>query len=228
MTQDQLKRAAAQAALDLVLPQLTGTSVLGIGTGSTTAYFIDALAPYKDRFAGAVASSSGSADKLHALNIPQLDLNDLDHVDFYIDGADEATAELQLIKGGGAALTREKIIADVATTFVCIVDASKCVSTLGKFPLPVEVIPLARNHVARQLQRIGGRPIHRTGVVTDNGGHILDVHDLVIQNPLAVEAEINQFTGVITNGLFARRPADILLVATGDGIKTVQRPQGPL
>ena len=209
MKQDQLKQAVAQAALAYVLPRMQEHSVLGVGTGSTANFFIDALAPHKDRFAGAVASSQASAAKLRAHGITLFDLND---VDLYIDGADESTPRLELIKGGGAALTQEKIIAYAADTFVCMVDESKWVEQLGRFPLPVEVVPQARNRAAKALAALGGKPVYREGVVTDNGGHILDVHDLVIQTPLAVEAEINQFTGVITNGLFARRPADVVIV----------------
>ncbi len=224
MTPNQLKQAAAQAALHHVLPHLRPDSILGVGTGSTTDFFIDGLAQHRDRFRGAVASSSTSAEKLRHHGIALFDLNTLDCLDFYIDGADESTPRLELIKGGGAALTQEKIIAAVAQTFLCIADDRKWVAQLGQFPLPVEVIPLARNHVARELQRLGGTPVYREGVVTDNGGHILDVHDLSITDPQALELQINQITGVITNGLFAHRPADLLFLSAGTGVKTIKRP----
>ena len=226
MTQDELKQAVARAAVDYIAPKLYKDDIIGVGTGSTTNFFIDYLADIKDFFAGAVASSSGSADKLHALNIPQLDLNDLDHVDFYIDGADESNGRLELIKGGGAALTREKIIAAAARRFICIADESKLVDCLGRFPLPVEVIPMARNLVALELSRLGGRPVHRTGVVTDNGNHILDVHDLAIEQARDLETRINQITGVVTAGLFAHRPADVLLLGTASGVRRIDRPAG--
>lgn len=224
MTQDELKRAVAQAALDYVLPQLTTESVVGIGTGSTANYFIDLLAEHKGRFYATVASSSASAHRLQQHGISTLDLNDVEQVAFYVDGADEATAELALIKGGGAALTQEKIVAAVAQTFVCIADQSKWVSRLGRFPLPVEVIPMARNYVARELSKLGGRPVYRPGVVTDNGGHIVDVHDLQIDNPLALEHAINQITGVISNGLFASRSADVLLLSKSGGVALIKKP----
>lgn len=224
MTPNQLKQAAAQAALHHVLPHLRPDSVLGIGTGSTADFFIDGLAQHRGKFRGAVASSSASADRLRQHGIALFDLNTLDTLDFYIDGADESTPRLELIKGGGAALTQEKIIAAVATTFLCIADDRKWVEQLGRFPLPVEVIPLARNYVARELKRLGGKPEYREGVVTDNGGHILDVHDLAINNPQTLELQINQITGVITNGLFAKRPADLLFLSSGTGVKTIRRP----
>lgn len=224
MTPNQLKQAAAQAALQHVLPHLRPDSILGIGTGSTADFFIDELAQHREKFRGAVASSFASAEKLRQHGIALFDLNTLDRLDFYIDGADETTPRLELIKGGGAALTQEKIIAAVAQTFLCIADDRKWVEQLGQFPLPVEVIPLARNYVARELQRLGGRPVYRDGVVTDNGGHILDVHDLTIQDPQTLELQINQITGVITNGLFARRPADLLFLSTETGVKTIKRP----
>lgn len=224
MKQDQLKQAVAQAALAYVLPRMQEHSVLGVGTGSTANFFIDALAPHKDRFAGAVASSQASAAKLRAHGITLFDLNDVEDLPVYVDGADETTAELMLIKGGGAALTQEKIIAYAADTFVCMVDESKWVEQLGRFPLPVEVVPQARNRAAKALAALGGKPVYREGVVTDNGGHILDVHGLHISNPRALEQSINQIPGVISNGLFAVRPADVLLLGTAKGVQTLHRP----
>ncbi|MCR6652893.1 MAG: ribose-5-phosphate isomerase RpiA [Cellvibrionaceae bacterium] len=224
MNQNQLKLAVAQAALDWVLPHLHSASVLGIGTGSTANFFIDLLAAHKDRFAAAVASSNASAERLRGLGIEVRDLNEVDEIGFYIDGADEADPELALIKGGGAALTQEKIVAAVAQTFICIADQSKRVAVLGKFPLPVEVVPLARSYVARELVKLGGRPVYRQGVVTDNGCQILDVHDLQITDPEALELRINQIVGVVTNGLFALRRADILLLGTDSGIEVIKRP----
>lgn len=223
MNQNQLKQAVAQAALDWVLPRLDSTSILGIGTGSTANFFIDLLAAHKHRFAAAVASSNASSERLHSHGIEVRDLNNVTDVGFYVDGADEVDPQLALIKGGGAALTQEKIVAAVARTFVCIADQSKRVNTLGKFPLPVEVIPLARNYVARELARLGGRPVYRNGVVTDNGCRILDVHDLQITDPEALETRINQIVGVVTNGLFALRRADVLLLATEQGIQVTER-----
>lgn len=224
MTQNELKQAVAQAALDYVLPQLTANSVIGIGTGSTANFFIDLLARHKDRFQAAVASSSASTDRLQQHGITVVELNNVEHIQFYVDGADETNADLALIKGGGAALTQEKIVAAVAETFVCIADHSKWVSTLGQFPLPVEVIPMARNYVARELSKLGGRPIYRQGVVTDNGGHILDVHELQIDQPVALEQSVNQIAGVISNGLFAARGADVLLLGKDDGVATIRKP----
>lgn len=224
MTQDELKHAVAQAALDYVLPNIRPASVIGIGTGSTANFFIDLLAAHKDRFHGTVASSSASAQRLHHLNIAVLDLNEVEQIQFYIDGADEANADLALIKGGGAALTQEKIVAAVADCFVCIADQSKWVSTLGQFPLPVEVIPMARNYVARELRKLGGRPVAREGVVTDNGGHILDVYDLPIHQPIALEQTINQIAGVVTNGLFAARGADVLFLGKSEGVDCIKKP----
>ena len=224
MTQDELKRAVAQAALDHVLPHISPASVIGIGTGSTANFFIDLLAAHKHRFHGAVASSSASARRLQKFDIPVLDLNDVEDIAFYIDGADETNADLALIKGGGAALTQEKIVAAVAGCFICIADQSKWVDTLGQFPLPVEVIPMARNYVARELRKLGGRPVARDGVVTDNGCHILDVHDLRIEQPIALEQTINQIAGVVTNGLFAARGADVLFLGKSDGIACIKKP----
>lgn len=224
MNQNQLKQAVAQAALDWVLPHLDNTSVLGVGTGSTANFFIDLLAQHKDRFAATVASSKVSTERLRGHGIEVRDLNDVDEIGFYIDGADEADPELALIKGGGAALTQEKIVAAAARTFICIADQSKQVAVLGKFPLPVEVIPLARSYVARELVKLGSRPVYRSGVLTDNGCHILDVHDLQIDDPEALEIRINQIVGVVTNGLFAVRRADILLLGTDHGVQVIQRP----
>nr|VFK67679.1 MAG: ribose-5-phosphate isomerase [Candidatus Kentron sp. UNK]VFK72923.1 MAG: ribose-5-phosphate isomerase [Candidatus Kentron sp. UNK] len=218
MSQDQNKQSAARAALEYIE---TG-SVIGIGTGTTANYFIDALADIRHRIEGTVASSKASADYLKSHGIPVLDLNGVDEVSVYVDGADEATKHLYLIKGGGGALTREKIVADVARRFVCVADASKLVDVLGKFPLPLEVIPMARSHVARQIVKMGGKPAWRSGFTTDNGNIILDAHNLSIIDPLALEAELNQIPGIVTNGLFARRPADVLLLGADGGVRTIQ------
>ncbi|WP_281645680.1 ribose-5-phosphate isomerase RpiA [Parendozoicomonas sp. Alg238-R29] len=221
MTQDELKQAVAQAALDYILPHLESDMIIGIGTGSTANCFIDALAEVKDRFDGAVASSEASAERLKSHGIPVYDLNSISELRFYIDGADESNDHLQLIKGGGAALTREKIVAAVAEEFICIADESKMVDVLGTFPLPVEVIPMARSHVARELVRLGGDPAYREGVVTDNGNIILDVWNMAITDPVGIEQSINQITGVVTNGLFANRAANVLMLGTKDGVKTI-------
>lgn len=223
MTQDELKQAVAQAAVDLLRPNLEDTSVIGVGTGSTANYFIDALAKYKDYFDGAVASSEATAERLKSHGIEVYDLNHVANLDYYVDGADEANRHLELIKGGGAALTREKIVAAVARTFVCIADDSKLVTTLGAFPLPVEVIPMARSHVAREIVRLGGDPVYREGVVTDNGNVILDVHNMQIVDPRGLEEKLNAIVGVVCNGLFAARPADVLLLGTSDGVKTLRK-----
>ena len=222
MNQDELKRAVGQAAVDCIKPHLDEDSIVGVGTGSTANCFIDALAEVKHLFDGAVASSEASADRLSSHGIPVYDLNSVDGMDFYIDGADEINERLEMIKGGGAALTREKIVAAVAKKFVCVADESKLVGLLGTFPLPVEVIPMSRSFVARELVKLGGDPVWREGVVTDNGGLILDVHNLKIQSPSELETQINQITGVITNGLFALRNADVLLLGTQDGVKTIK------
>ena len=222
MNQDQLKQAVADAALDYIRPKLDNDTVLGIGTGSTANLFIDSLASIKGHLNATVASSEASAQRLKSHGIPVYDLNSVDQVDFYIDGADEANRALQLIKGGGAALTREKIVTAVAAEFICIADESKLVHTLGKFPLPVEVIPMARSHVARELVKLGGDPVYREGVVTDNGNVILDVYNFSIPQPLATEEKINNITGVVTNGLFALKPADVLLLGTASGVKTLR------
>ncbi len=221
MNQDELKQAVAQAALDYVRPKIDDDTVLGIGTGSTANLFIDCLAEIRGSINATVASSEASAERLKAHGIPVYDLNAVDQVDFYIDGADESNSALQLIKGGGAALTREKIVTAVAREFICIADESKLVHTLGEFPLPVEVVPMARSHVARELVKLGGDHVYRDGVVTDNGNIILDVYNFAIPQPLATEAKINGITGVVTNGLFALKPADVLLLGTAEGVKTL-------
>ena len=221
MTQDELKQAVARAAADYVAQHAPEGSIIGVGTGSTANFFIDALASLKDRYKGAVASSEATRQRLEGHGIPVLDLNDVEDIPVYVDGADEIDAGLNMIKGGGGALTREKIVAAVARTFVCICDASKLVETMGKFPLPVEVIPMARAHVARELARLGGTPILREGFVTDNGNLILDVRGMAITDPKGLEARINQITGVVTNGLFALRPANVLLLGTTDGVRTI-------
>ena len=221
MTQDELKQAVGQAAADYVAQHAPAGSIIGVGTGSTANCFIDALAPLKDRFRGAVASSEATRKRLEGHGIPVLDLNDVKDIPIYVDGADEIDGGLNMIKGGGGALTREKIVAAVARTFVCICDASKRVEVMGRFPLPVEVIPMARAHVARELAKLGGTPVLREGFVTDNGNVILDVRGLAITDPKGLEARINQITGVVTNGLFAVRPADVLLLGGADGVSTI-------
>ncbi|TVP88241.1 MAG: ribose-5-phosphate isomerase RpiA [Pseudomonadaceae bacterium] len=223
MNQDQLKQAVGQAAVDLLLPDLENSSIIGIGTGSTANCFIDALAKHKDFFDGAVASSEATAARLKDHGIPVYELNNVFQLDYYVDGADESNKHLELIKGGGAALTREKIVAAVARTFVCIADDSKLVGTLGNFPLPVEVIPMARSYVAREIVKLGGDPVYRTGCVTDNGNVILDIHNMQIHDPRKLEDQLNSIVGVVCNGLFAHRPADILLLGTKDGVKTLKR-----
>ena len=219
MTQDEMKQAAARAALAYV----TAEDVIGVGTGSTADFFIAELGRIKHRFEGAVASSEATAQRLKHLGIPVLDLNNVKDLPVYVDGADEITRHLAMIKGGGGALTREKIVAAVARKFVCIADQSKLVDVLGKFPLPVEVIPMARSYVARELVKLGGSPAWRQGVVTDNGNVILDVHNLEILKPVELETALNQITGVVTNGLFARRSADVLLLASAGGVETLTR-----
>ena len=214
-----MKQRAAEAALEYV----GDGAVIGVGTGSTVNFFIDGLAARRDRVAGAVSSSEASTRRLAAHGIPVLDLNEAGELEVYVDGADEATRRLHLVKGGGGALTREKIVAAASRRFICIVDEQKLVERLGRFPLPVEVIPMARRLVASQFTRLGGRPVWREGFVTDNGNHILDVHGLAIDDPVALEGEINQLAGVVTVGLFARRPADLLLVGTSGGVVTLAR-----
>lgn len=219
MTQDELKKAVGTAAVAYIEPD----TIIGVGTGSTVNFFIDALAGVKDRIKAAVSSSEASTARLKALGINVLDLNTVEQFDIYVDGADEINPQMEMIKGGGAALTREKIVSAVAKRFICIADQSKQVAVMGKFPLPVEVIPMAREYVARELRALGGNPVYREGVVTDNGNHILDVHGLQITDAQGLEQTINNIVGVVTNGLFARRGADILLVGTPDGVKTVTR-----
>ena len=219
MNQDTKKQRAAMAALDY----LGDGIVVGVGTGSTVNFFIDGLGAVRHRIGGAVSSSVASTRRLEAHGIPVLDLNDAGELELYVDGADEATRGLHLIKGGGGALTREKVVAAASRRFVCIVDEQKLVERLGAFPLPVEVIPMARAHVARELVRLGGEPAWREAFVTDNGNHILDVRNLSIPDPVALEGEINQIAGVVTVGLFARRPADVLLVGTATGVVTLAR-----
>lgn len=219
MTQDELKRQAAEAALRFVEPGM----VVGVGTGSTVNHFIDGLGRLKGRIDGAVSSSEASTQRLKQLGIPTYDLNAVGPLPLYVDGADEANDALELIKGGGGALTREKIVAAASERFVCIVDQSKLVSTLGRFPLPVEVIPMARSQVARELVKLGGQPQWREGFVTDNGNLILDVHNLAIPVPTQTEQQINQLVGVVTVGLFALRPADTLLIASPQGVRTLER-----
>ena len=219
--QDQLKQAVAQAAVDYVVKKIESDSIVGIGTGSTANCFIDLIAQHKHKFLATVASSEGSGERLRSHGIQVFELNAVSEVTIYVDGADEANTRLELIKGGGAALTREKIVTAVANEFVCIADESKWVKNLGTFPLPVEVIPMARSHVARELVKLGGDPVWRENVITDNGNLILDVHHLrPIGSACELEEKINQITGVVTNGLFALKPADILFLATQQGIIT--------
>lgn len=218
MSQDAAKKAAAEAALKYVVPG----EILGVGTGSTVNFFIDALARMKHDIPGAASSSDASTARLKALGIPVLDLNSAGTLSIYVDGADEANHRLQLIKGGGAALTREKIVAAASRKFVCIADQSKLVDVLGKFPLPVEVIPMARSYVARELVKLGGMPEWRQNVVTDNGNVIIDVAGLSITDPLKLEAEIGLIAGVVTVGLFARRPADVLLLGSAAGVRELK------
>lgn len=217
MTQDELKQAVARAALAYVVEG----KIVGVGTGSTARMFIDALAEMKDRIAGAVASSEDTKQRLEAHGIKVFDLNEVTDLPVYIDGADEINAEMHMIKGGGAALTREKIVSAVATKFICIADGSKFVPVLGKFPLPVEVIPMAWTYVQRELTKLGGTVTLREGVITDNGNLILDVKGLQIVDPVDLESRINQIVGVVTNGLFASRPADVCLLGTSSGVQTM-------
>jgi len=222
MTQDELKKAVAAAAIEYTLKKIEPGSIIGIGTGSTANFFIDMLAAHKVDFAGTVASSDASAQRLKSHGIPVYDLNTVDEVIIYVDGTDETNPHLELIKGGGAALTREKIVAAVAREFVCIADDSKWVDHLGAFPLPVEVIPMARSHVGRELVKLGGDPVYREGVVTDNGNIIIDVHHLhPIASARQLEEKINNITGVVSNGLFALRPADVLLLGSAQGVKQI-------
>lgn len=219
MNQTEMKQAAAEAAIRYV----DDGSVVGVGTGSTADFFIAALGKIKHRIDGAVASSEGTAAKLKALGIAVYDLNSVKDLPLYVDGADEVTPHLAMIKGGGGALTREKIVAAVARKFICIADQSKRVDVLGKFPLPVEVIPMARSHVGREIVLLGGQPAWRQGFTTDNGNWILDVHHMSITNPADLEAALNHITGVVTNGLFARRGADVLLLGTPSGVEIINK-----
>jgi ribose 5-phosphate isomerase A len=219
MTQDELKQAAARAAI----AHVPVGGLIGVGTGSTANFFISELAKIKHKFDGAVASSEATAKRLKALRIDLFDLNDVTELTVYVDGADEVTRALAMIKGGGGALTREKIVSAVARTFVCIADESKLVDILGRFPLPVEVIPMARSYVAREIVKLGGQPEWRQGFVTDNGNVILDVHNLQILKPAELETTLNQIPGIVTNGLFARRGADILLLGRASGVETLRR-----
>jgi len=219
MTQDELKQAVARAAIEHV----PVGGVIGVGTGSTANFFIAELGKVKHKFDAAVASSEGTAQRLKALGIDVVDLNSVVELSVYVDGADEIDRALAMIKGGGGALTREKIVAAVSRTFVCIADESKLVDVLGRFPLPVEVIPMARSYVAREMVKLGGQPEWRNGFVTDNGNAILDVWNLHIDKPVELEQRINQIAGVVTNGLFAQRPADVLLLGTANGVQTLKR-----
>tara|TARA_R110002124_G_scaffold23718_5_gene87667 strand:+ start:9006 stop:9662 length:657 start_codon:yes stop_codon:yes gene_type:complete len=218
MTQDEMKKAAAIKALDYI----KADTIVGVGTGSTVNHFIDALATIKDKIVGAVSSSEASTERLKSYGIEVFELNNVDSIDVYVDGADEINPHMHMIKGGGAALTREKIVAAVAKTFVCIADDSKQVPMLGSFPLPVEVIPMARSYVARELVKLGGDPAYRQGVITDNGNVIIDVHNLTIMDPKALENSINAIAGVVTNGLFANRPANVLIIGSADGAKIIK------
>lgn len=217
MTQDEMKKAAAIKALDFI----ENDTIVGVGTGSTVNHFIDALATIKDKITGAVSSSEESSKRLIAHGIEVFDLNSVDDLDVYIDGADEITKYMSMIKGGGAALTREKIVAAVAKRFICIADTSKQVELLGDFPLPVEVIPMARSYVARELVKLGGDPVYRQGVITDNGNVIIDVHNLKIIDPIKLESQINGIVGVVTNGLFAQRGANILILGSEEGTEVI-------
>ncbi|AUD79857.1 ribose 5-phosphate isomerase A [Kangiella profundi] len=219
MTQDELKKLVGEAALEYVVED----SIVGVGTGSTVNYFIDALATMKHKIKGAVSSSEASTERLKQHGIEVFELNEVDKIPVYIDGADESNHLLELIKGGGGALTREKIIAAVADQFICIADESKLVRRLGDFPLPVEVIPMARSYVARQIVKLGGDPVYRTGFVTDNGNVILDVHGLIINEPIKLERILNNIVGVVTNGLFAERAADVLLLGKEGKVETITR-----
>ncbi len=218
LTQDEMKQATARAAIEYV-----PAGIIGVGTGSTANFFIDALADIKGRIDAAVASSLATADRLKKVGIRVIDLNEAGEMEVYVDGADEITRHMAMIKGGGGALTREKIVAACAKKFVCIIDQTKLVDVMGKFPLPVEVIPMARSYVARQLVKLGGNPVLRSGFTTDNGNVILDVHGMSILDPVAMETEINQIVGVVTVGLFARRGADVCLMGTQEGVQTFKR-----
>lgn len=218
MTQNELKEAVGRAAIAYI----PDDCIVGVGTGSTANYFIDALAEIKGRIKGAVSSSEASVARLKSHGIPVYELNTIDELPVYVDGADEINHQLQMIKGGGAALTREKIVAAVAEQFICIADESKLVDVLGTFPLPVEVIPMARSYVAREIVKLGGHPAYREGVITDNGNIIIDVHGLKITQANDLESKLNQIVGVVTNGIFAHRRADVLLLGTANGVKTIK------
>ncbi len=218
MTQDELKQAVARAARDYVAAHLPAGGILGVGTGSTANFFIDELAAIKDRIGGAVASSEATRKRLEGHGIRVLDLNDVTAMAIYVDGADEIDGSFAMIKGGGGALTREKIVAAVAQTFVCICDGSKLVNTMGRFPLPVEVIPMARAYVAREIEKLGGTPRLREGFITDNGNIILDIHGLSIVDPKGLELQLDRIVGLVTNGLFAQRGADVLMLGTPNGV----------
>ncbi len=217
MTQDEMKRKAAEAALEYVITD----EIVGVGTGSTVNHFIDVLAEIKHKIKGAVSSSEASTERMEGYGIKVYDLNQVNGIEVYIDGADESDHYLNLIKGGGGALTREKIIAGASKKFVCIADESKLVDVMGEFPLPIEVIPMARSFIAREIVKIGGRPVYREGFVTDNGNDILDVHDLRIMNAVKLENDLNKLPGIVTVGIFANRPADVLILGTPKGAKTV-------
>jgi len=218
LSQDEMKKQVAEAALEYVESGM----IVGIGTGSTANHFIDGLAKMKGKIEGTVASSEASAERLRGHGIEVFDLNSVGNIPLYVDGADESNKYLHLVKGGGGALTREKIVAAASEKFICIADESKLVDILGAFPLPVEVIPMARSYVARQLVKLGGEPVYRDGFVTDNGNIILDVHNLQIMNPVEMEIALNGIVGVVTNGLFAQRPADVLLLGTQNGVDTIK------
>ena len=222
MTQDEMKLAVAQAAVEYIRPRLGRETIVGVGTGSTANFFIDELAKVKHMFDGAVASSEATAERLKGHGITVFDLNAINELEVYVDGADEFDTRLHVVKGGGGALTREKIVAAVAKEFVCIVDSTKQVDVLGDFPLPVEVIPMARSYVARELVKLDGMPVYRQGFVTDNGNEILDVHDLSILDPKDLEGILNNIVGVVTNGLFAQRGADVILMGSPEGVQTIK------
>ena len=219
MTQDEMKKAAGWAALEYVKKG----SIVGVGTGSTVNHFIDALATRKEEIKGAVSSSVASTERLEKIGIPVFDANEVSSLDIYVDGADEINGDYDMIKGGGAALTREKIVAAIAKQFICIVDDTKQVEVLGNFPLPVEVIPMARSYIGRELVKLGGDPVYREGCITDNGNVILDVHNMAITDPKAMEDSINALPGVVTVGLFAHRGADVLLVGSPEGVKKFEK-----
>ena len=223
MNQDELKQAVAKAAINYISPRLNSSSVIGVGTGSTANCFIDLLAAIRDDFDGAVASSEATAERLKSHGIPVYELNNAADLEFYVDGADEVNEQLELIKGGGGALTREKIVAEVAQTFICIADESKKVNILGEFPLPLEVLPMARSHIGREIVKLGGDPVYRANFTTDNGNIIIDIYNLDLSRPIQVEERLNQIAGAVTNGLFARRPADLLLLGTTNGVRTLKR-----